>query len=142
MAVLPDQQPFSIPYRPFVDGDTPRPYLVMEVTGINGSKGAVMGIVDSGADTTCLPFGYASLMGYDSTLLVEESFTQASGSGVAYRATKPCVARVPEIPDVEIEIFPQFIQGADMVLWGRMDFMKVFEVTIREAMQTFVITAV
>jgi hypothetical protein len=114
----------------------------MVATGPNGESGAIMGIVDSGADTTSLPMGYASLMGYDPSMLVEETFNQVSGTGTAYRATVPCTAVVPEIPDIEVELFPQFVLGSDLALWGRMDFMKRFEVTIQEFNQNFTITPV
>jgi hypothetical protein len=135
-------QPFRIDYRPFVAGDAPRPYLIMVVTGANGRSGPVMGLVDSGADTTSFPFGYASLMGYSTTTLTEETFLQAAGTGSAYRALAPSSAHVPEIPDVEIEMYPQFVRGAQLVLWGRRDFMTRFDVTIQESQKAFIITPV
>jgi hypothetical protein len=107
------------------------------VTGINGQSGAIPGIVDSGADSTSLPFSYAALMGYDDQTLAEEIFGQAEGTGIGYRATRPSVAVVPEIPDKPFDFFPQFIRNSDTALWGRMDFMMHFEVTIREFSQSF-----
>jgi hypothetical protein len=136
-------QPFSIPpYRSIVTGDLPRPYLVMNVTGINGRSGGVMGIVDSGADTTTFPFEYASLMGYSPATLTQETFTQAAGNGVGYRATQQCTAVVPEIPLKVVQMMPSFIQGAQMVLRGRTDFMRAFEVAFHETQQRFTITAI
>jgi hypothetical protein len=136
---LSESQPFSIPYRTFVEGDTPRPYLYLLVTGINGQSGPIPGIVDSGADSTSLPFAYADLMGYDDSTLVEEIFGQAEGTGIGYKAIKPSIAFVPEIPDSSFEFFPQFIRNSDTALWGRMDFMMHFEVTIQEFNQVFTI---
>ena len=53
-----------LPYTdPFGTGSK-RPYLVLHVTGPSGASGAIVGVVDSGADSTCLPFSYGSLMGY------------------------------------------------------------------------------
>lgn len=132
-------QPFVIPYRTIVTGDRPRPYLVMHVTGINGQNGPIVGIVDSGADTTTLPFGYVSLMGYTSATLTQETITQAAGTAMAYRALQPSTAVVPEIPEVPVEICPTFVQG-QVALWGRLDFMACFEVVIMEKQQQFSIT--
>ena len=98
-----------------------------------------MGIVDSGADTTSLPFGYATLLGYSTATLKEETFTQAGGTGTGYVAQQPCTAIVPEIPGTVIQLFPQFILGGQMVLWGRSDFMALFDVTIQESQQSFTI---
>jgi hypothetical protein len=136
---LTENQPFSIPYRTFVEGDIARPYLFLLVTGINGESGPIPGIVDSGADATSLPYDYAALMGYDDTTLVEEIFGQAEGTGIGYKATKPSTAIVPEIPDKRFEFFPQFIRNSETALWGRMDFMRHFEVTISEVNQSFTI---
>lgn len=132
-------EPFTIPYRSFVDGDPPRPYLVATMTGVNGASGTVAGIVDSGADTTSLPFDYAALLGYTGDTLSEETFLQAGGTGTAYLATVACSSYVPEIPEVVIETYPQFIKGSQMVLWGRRDFMMSFDVTISESSQCFTI---
>lgn len=129
-----------VPYRTFADDeDLPRPYLVLLATGINGESGSIPGLVDSGADSTSLPFEYAALMGYDESNLVEEEFGQVEGTFTGHRATEPFTAVVPEIPDVTIEIYPAFIQNSDTVLWGRMDFMKHFQVTVNEPKQQFAI---
>ena len=132
-------QPFAIPYRTFVDGDLPRPYLVMEVTGLNGTSMRIYGIVDSGADQTSLPFEYASIFGYDETTLSQRQFRQVEGTGTSYVATTPCTAVVMEIPGTTVSLSPQFIKGSQIVLWGRLDFMRSFHVTVRESEQIFVI---
>jgi hypothetical protein len=134
--------PYTIPYRAFVQGDIPRPILGMNVTGINGQGGVVYGIVDSGADTSSFPFGYATLMGYTPATLTPETFRQVGGAGTAYRALAPSTAVVPEIPGVTVQMHPQFVQGSEMVLWGRMDFMRYFNVAFDEPNQQFTITAV
>ncbi len=61
---------------------------------------------------------------------------------MASLALEPCTMHVPEIPGTVIEFYPQFIQGSQMVLWRRQDFMKHFDVTIRESAQSFTVTAV
>lgn len=103
----------------------------------------MFGIVDSGADSTSLPFGYALLMGYTDDTLTPEEFGQASGTnGIGFKATVPCTAVVPEIPDVTIEMLPLFVQGSQYPLWGRLDFMAKFDLTIQENQQQFSITPV
>src|ERR1035437_8412801 len=98
----------------------------MLVTGTSGRGGLVSGIVDSGADSTSLPFGYAPLLGYTTATLQDRTFVQAGGTGTASVALQPCKMYVPEIPGSVIEFYPQFIQGSQMVLWGRQDFMNRF----------------
>jgi hypothetical protein len=113
----------------------------MNVTGINGRSGLVPGIVDTGADTSSFPFDYAQLMGYTTATLVPETFAQAGGSGNGYRATQACSAVVPEVPGTVVSMMPSFVPGSPMVLWGRTDFMQVFDVAISESSQQFTITA-
>lgn len=133
-------QTFSIPYKSFPAGAAARPYLYMTVTGINGKSGLVVGIVDSGADTTSLPYEYATLMGYTTASLAPETFIQVGGTAGAQRATAPSKAVVPEIPAVEVEIRPLFVPGAQVALWGRQDFMARFSVAFFESEQRFTIT--
>jgi hypothetical protein len=135
----PPAQPFVIGYRNFA-GDGARPYLVMDMTGPNGKMGKVWGLVDSGADITSLPYGFASLMGYTVADLQPRMGTQAGGNLVCHLALKPCHAVVLEIPDLVIEMHPVFVEGSQAPLWGRGDFMRHFGVTIMELQQSFVIT--
>ena len=76
-------------------------------------------------------------MGYDESNLVEKEYGQVEGSFIGHKATISCFAVIPEIPDLTIELRPAFIEKADMVLWGRTDFMRHFDVTIQEAKQVF-----
>ena len=135
-------QPFFIGYRDFGQAGGPRPYLVMHLHGINGKSGPVWGLIDSGADRTSLPWEFAALMGYEPEDLQREPCVQAGGTTFAYMATKPCTAVVPEIPDVPVSFNPTFIQGAQIILWGRQDVMRSFDVTIMETQQRFSITPV
>lgn len=88
-------QPFTIPYRPLLGDDAPRPYLIMHVTGTNGRSGPVVGLVDSGADVTTFPLPYASLMGYTSETLSETHTKHAAGTATAYLAKQPSTMIVP-----------------------------------------------
>jgi hypothetical protein len=114
--------------------------LVLQVTGIGGHSGLVVGLIDSGADVTSLPARYAPLMGYGTTAnLQTETFGQVSGTGNALGATVPCSAVVPEFAEVVVELWPSFIAGSEMVLWGRRDVLARFDVTIMESRQAFTI---
>lgn len=130
-------QPVAIPYRSIVAGDIARPLLFLQVVGVNLRAGIVPGIVDSGADSSSFPFEYATLMGYSAQMLVPEQFGQVSGTDLAYRGAIPITAWVPEIPEVQIEIFPLFIPGSQSALWGRQDFMARFDVGFQERLQRF-----
>ncbi|HUB75015.1 MAG TPA: hypothetical protein VL979_13405 [Solirubrobacteraceae bacterium] len=130
----------TVAYRSFGLGE-PRPYLVLMVTGPDGTKqGPIPGLIDTGADGTVLPFGYAPLMGYEPADLVAEQATQVGGSVTMHRATRPGRAFVPEIPDLVFEITPSFVQGARIALWGRKDLLHHFEMSIAERRKEFSLT--
>jgi hypothetical protein len=132
-------QPFLIGYRDFGQGG-PRPYLVMHVTGINGRSGRLWGLVDSGADRTSMPFGFATLMGYGPQDLTVQQGLGAGGTFTCYVAHALSTAIVPEIPGPVVSFAPMFVQGSKTVLWGRTDFMSRFDVTILERSSQFSIT--
>ncbi len=52
-------------------------------------------------------------------------------------ATKPCMAYVPEIPDLVFPINPCFVNGCQNALWGRADLMQQFDVTIMDRRHQF-----
>jgi len=58
---MPD--PLVVPYRELGFGGA-RPYLFLHVTGLNGRDRVIPGLVDSGADSSVLPAGYAPILGY------------------------------------------------------------------------------
>lgn len=129
----------TVAYRDFGLGGS-RPYLVLDVTGINGKSGRVLGLLDSGADRTVLPVGYAPLMGYTGADLDTTQGTQVGGSLTLRNAKTPAQAYIPEIPGLTFEIWPSFVQGCQTALWGRADFMRQFNITIMERAQQFVLT--
>jgi Retroviral aspartyl protease len=121
-----------VPYRDLGLGDA-RPYLVLTVTGPDGTKrGPIPGLIDTGADGTVLPAGYAPLMGYTAADIVGQQGTQVGGSVTMWRATRPSRAFIPEIPGVVFDLNPCFVQGSQIALWGRGDLMHHFEVSIAE----------
>jgi hypothetical protein len=125
----------TLAYRdPFNTGN--RPYLALRLTGINGASGRVTGLIDSGADITQLPLGYASLMGYDGTTLEPMTVGTAAAPTQVLRATRPCAAYLLGLPEVQLSLLPVF-SASPYVLWGRTDFMATFTVTIDEKKQRF-----
>ncbi len=67
-------------------GSGARPYLAFRVTGPNGQSGPITGLLDSGADTTALPAGFAALMGYKTDQLKRVEVGTANGSSHEDRA--------------------------------------------------------
>jgi hypothetical protein len=133
-------EPYQVAYRSFVDSDVPRPLLEITITGPNEEPQVLKGIVDSGADSSSFPHAWASVLGYSGKTLKSEHYMQASGPGVAHRAIEPCIASVIEVPGMDFKMYPQFIQGAEYVLWGRQDFFARFDVTFLESQEMFEIT--
>jgi len=133
--------PFVVAYRDLGFGGA-RPYLIVHVSGIDGRSGLIAGLIDSGADNTVLPAGYAPLMGYTAADLVAVQGTQVGGSVTLRNATKPSKAFIPEIPSKVFDIHPCFVEGCQTPLWGRADLMQHFDVTIMERKKQFALTPV
>jgi hypothetical protein len=115
-----------------------RPYLSLHFTGINQASGAVIGLLDTGADTTALPNGYASLMGYQSSQLERVEVGTAGGASYAWQAKAPCIATVVGAtpPELTLSLRPAFVESATP-LWGRGDVMRLFALTIEDANECF-----
>jgi hypothetical protein len=86
-----------IPYSELGFGGA-RPYLFLHVTGPDGHGRMIPGLIDSGADNTVLPAGYAPLMSYTRADLDLLEGTQVGGSVTLRRATRPSTAYVPSFP--------------------------------------------
>ena len=114
-----------------------RPYLVLHLTGINGAHGDVVGLIDSGADITQLPMGFASLMGYTAAELEPLTVGTAGNPTSVLRAKQACTGIVPGLPQVECTMLPAFCASSPFVLWGRTDVMSMFGVMIEESKQRF-----
>lgn len=74
---------YVIPYRAFPLGHRPRPYVDVSIKGIDLPERVIPGMLDTGADTTTLPFGVTSLPGYKPDDLEAERFRHADGEAVA-----------------------------------------------------------
>ncbi len=139
---------WAVPYVVFAgDGDEdedearPRPYLGLEITGPNGSPQKIMGLVDSGADRTGLPVGYAPLLGYDVGSMAAKEVEQVAATMTTYVPEEPVAGHVigPEIEKISFQFVPVFFDGSlsAPALWGRTDFFRAFDVCFREMDQTF-----
>jgi hypothetical protein len=131
----------SVDYRDLGFGEA-RPYLFLHLSGINDRDGVVPGLIDTGADATVLPAGYAPLMGYSTKDVTHQQGTQVGGSLNMWQAIKPATAHIPEIPEVTFEFRPVFVQGCRTALWGRKDFLQIFDLTVIEREQRFILTYV
>lgn len=117
-----------------------RPILILHVTGPRGAKGDIAGLIDSGADGTVLPAGYAPLMGYTPADIAAQQGAGVGGSVIMHQATTPSQAFVPEIPDLAFDLHPSFVQGCQIALWGRKDLLHQFDVHIMERRKQFSLT--
>jgi Retroviral aspartyl protease len=132
----------TVAYRDLGLGDS-RPYLVLTVVGPDGTKqGPIPGLIDTGADGTVLPAGYAPLMGYTAADIVAQQGTQVGGSVTMLQATRPSRAFIPEIPGVVFDINPCFVQGCQIALWGRRDLLHHFDLHLQERQKQFSLTRV
>jgi hypothetical protein len=129
-------EPLLIPYSELGFGGA-RPYLFLHVEGLDGRGRMIPGLIDSGADSSVLPAGYAPLLGYTRADLVRVEGTQVGGSVTLLRAIRPSRVYVPELPDLAFELAPFFVHGCQHALWGRADLMAHFDVTISESRQQF-----
>jgi hypothetical protein len=127
-------EPVLIPYRELGFGGA-RPYLFLHVTGVSGRGRMIPGLIDSGADSSVLPAGYAPLLGYGRADLDRVEGSQVGGSVTLLLATRPSTAYVPEFPDLAFEMAPFFVHGCQHALWGRADLMRHFDITISERRQ-------
>jgi hypothetical protein len=102
----------------------------------------VRGLIDTGADSSSFPAWYSEEFGYDASLLREGTFNGAGGPGRSLTGATSCRAHVAGIsPEdaVEVLITPSFLSELPTVIWGRLDFMVKYEVTILESQKRFVI---
>lgn len=72
----------------------------------------IPGLIDSGADSSVLPAGYAPLLGYGRADLDRVEGSQVGGSVTLLRATRPSTAYVPEFPELAFEMAPFFVYAA------------------------------
>lgn len=130
---------FTLPYSDAF-GTGARPYLVLHVTAPSGKSGNIWGLIDSGADATSLPLGFASLMGYRPTDLDQREAQQVSGKIDVWVPREPCRAELVGLPDYSFDLTPTFVDGSTHALWGRADFFSAFGVEFDETARCFILT--
>jgi hypothetical protein len=117
---------FPVPYSEAQSENEPqRPFLTLHLTGPNGHGEALPGLVDSGADFSCLPTSTARLLGYTRKTLRERDIRQIDGVVEALQATVPITAYVLGLSSMTFELMPLFIRDCQP-LWGRSDFFRAF----------------
>jgi hypothetical protein len=131
-------EPLLIPYRELGFGGA-RPYLFLHVAGLDGRGRTIPGLIDSGADSSVLPAGYAPLLGYGRADLDRVEGSQVGGSVALLRAIRPSTAYIPEFPELAFEMAPFFVHGCQHALWGRADLMRHFDITISERRQQYLL---
>lgn len=116
------------------EGELARPLLRLQLAALDGDESStVAGVVDSGADESALPIGWADALGFRTGDLLRSKVRVAGGGVVrAYRALRPIRARVlvADVDQFEFELVPLFVPGTSDPLWGRRDFFAAFQVTI------------
>lgn len=129
----------TLPYSRY-SGPVPRPYLALHFVGLNGSEGDIVGLLDSGADNSCLPLGFASLMGYRPDDLQIDTCVGVGGTSDVHVARRPVTAHITGVPETTFEILPTFLPDSEMPIWGRLDFFQIYEVNFHEPRQEFTLT--
>lgn len=109
-----------------------KPYLWLTLKGLRGAgEVSINGLVDTGADKSVLPKGYAKMLGYKDDDLRTATVNQLQGSVSGWAAKEPCTAFVRGVKEVKFEMKPLFVDGLQ-VLWGRGDLMSTYEVCVSE----------
>lgn len=109
---------------------------MIEVAGPSG-RAQVRGLIDSGADWSVLPLGFEAVFGYAfHDLIPQPDATQVGGSLKTWRAPAPFTASVSGLHR-QFPLEPMFVERANSVLWGRLDFMATYDVMIMERLQHF-----
>jgi hypothetical protein len=132
---------YKLPYRDPYQVGSARPYLAVRVIGRDGASQNIPGLLDSGADMTCLPHYYAKLLGFSPDDLVRAEGHQASGMMPMWTLQeRACEAHVVGLPEPVFPLRPSFVEGNVIPLWGRGDFFRVFAIAFDEAAQEFSLT--
>ena len=116
-------------------GGARRPYLWLEVTGPTGPSRSIRGLLDTGADTSSLPAQYAALLGHNPAQVVVGQGRQISGTFPSWTWPAPLSAYVTGRPDYVFELNPTFVPGSLNAVWGRSDFLRLWEFTLDEENQ-------
>ncbi len=100
----------------------------------------IVGIIDTGADTSVLPDGYRGLLGYDGRHLEAAQIQQVQGTASVHQATLAATCEIVGVSGFSFDMRPMFVPGAQNALWGRLDFLAACLLEVDEGSQTFTLT--
>ncbi len=124
-----DETGATFPFRPVFDAH-PVPAVPIELSGPGGTL-STFGIIDTGADTTCLPYSYVHPLGVD---LDASDSLQEIGDGSTIHVGSGKVSAT--VLDTKIPLDGVFA-SVPFLLLGRADFLSAFEFTIDQRRQCF-----
>ncbi len=119
----------------FGSGGARRPYLWLQVTGPEGNSLPIRGLIDTGADRSSLPAEYAALLRLDPSDVAIETGQQVSGTFSVWTWPTTLQAFVIGQPEYAFEIHPTFTPGSLTGLWGRSDFLRLWNFVLDEGNQ-------
>lgn len=137
---MPPLLEFELPYQTeFIGGGALRPYLWLNLTGPNGIAQRVRGVLDTGADSSSLPYGYAVALGLDPTQAIAGYALGAGGTRFpTFTWPNTIRASVPAAEAIyQFDLVPTYVPGATQALWGRADFFFLWEFELDERAHKF-----
>jgi hypothetical protein len=126
---LGDPQTVRIDYSadPSDAGPLLRAHVPLVLHGEAGRQISVAGLVDSGADRTCLPATVAEELGFDRSELHPIPLTGLTGDLPAFAAPAPIPAALLGQPTPHLLLTPLFVDDLTYPIWGSSDFLRGFE---------------
>lgn len=125
-------------YRAGLDG-RPRPYLDLLLGRETPPQRPVQGLLDTGADVSCLPSEYAAILGLTPQDL-EHQATARHEQPLVDQSIPPIFAQLPGDRERTFELRPIFLPDTPQILWGR-DLMQFYTVSFAEREQQFTLFA-
>lgn len=126
----------EFPYAALGHGTHLHPAVDLRLIARSGTAFPVRALVDSGADCSCFPEGFAASLGIDLEECEQNEVQTGNGLAIHYCAAESIRA---EIVDREIQLVASFGPIGVPVL-GRDDFFKQFLVEINHPRRTVVLT--
>lgn len=109
------------------------PLVRVDLHGSNGTRATISGLIDSGADCSCFPLGWAQPLGIDLDGCEERRGATAGGLKTQYWWPPGLHAT---IADVELRLTAVFGE-TPIALLGRQDFFRTFGVHFDERASVF-----
>jgi predicted aspartyl protease len=117
----------EFPFKAFVPGGQPRPYLQVKVVNPHsGNELIVYGLIDTGADECAFPSGYATLLGHDLQKGPVKHINTGNGQTLAYGH----MIRIEVAGVVTENVMLDFMPNLNVPLLGVRSFLSRFVLTI------------